>query len=227
MGDEGESEVYDLRLTAIKCTKKVLYDLLEAISMASKRLIKLRVSNIDINDIVLMTKMNETIYALPQLVELNLSSLKMNGSKLADLMQNIEHTCTNLSVLNISYNVLPTQESYHRKFMNSLLSIISESHKLIDLNISGMNLRNNIRNLMWPLARSRVLQAIHLSDNNLNAVTLSHVHLVFGIKDAAEKINLDSVTTCAIEAPMPRTMTSRQLEMQRIEKTKDNGGDVH
>ena len=62
---------------------------------------------------------------------------------------------------------------------------------------------------MWPLARSRVLQAIHLSDNNLNAVTLSHVHLVFGIKDAAEKIDLDSVTTCAIEAPMPRTMTSR------------------
>lgn len=90
VGDEGESEVYDLRLTAIKCTKKVLYDLLEAISMASKRLIKLRISSIDINDHVLMTKINETIYALPQLMELNLSSLKMNGGKLADLMQNIE-----------------------------------------------------------------------------------------------------------------------------------------
>lgn len=58
--------------------------------MASKRLTKLRISNIDINDIVLMTKMNETIYALPQLVELNLSSLKMNGGKLAELMYNIE-----------------------------------------------------------------------------------------------------------------------------------------
>ena len=66
---------------------------------------------------------------------------------------------------------------------------------------------------MWPLARSRVLQAIHLSDNNINAVTMSHVHLVFGIKESGEKIDLDSVTTCAIEAPMPRTMTSRQLEM--------------
>ena len=93
--------------------------------------------------------------------------------------------------------------------MDSLLTIITESNKLIDLNISGMNLRNNVRNLMWPLARSRVLQAIHLSDNNLNAVTMSHVHLVFGIKEAGEKIDLDSVTTCAIEAPMPRTMTSR------------------
>ena len=58
--------------------------------MASKRLTKLRISNIDINDIVLMTRMNETIYNLPQLVELNLSSLKMNGGKLAELMYNIE-----------------------------------------------------------------------------------------------------------------------------------------
>ena len=77
-------------MTAIKCTKKLLIDLLESIGMASKRLTKLRISNIDINDIVLMTKMNETIYALPQLVELNLSSLKMNGGKLAELMYNIE-----------------------------------------------------------------------------------------------------------------------------------------
>ena len=52
---------------------------------------------------------------------------------------------------------------------------------------------------------------------------MSHVHLVFGIKESGEKIDLDSVTTCAIEAPMPRTMTSRQLEMQRIEKSKDDG----
>ena len=108
VGGEGESEVSDLRLTAIKCTKKILFDLLEAIRMASARLTKLRISNVDVNDIVLMTKMNETVYALPQLVELNLSSLKMNGGKLAELMYNIADTCTNLSILNISYNVLPT-----------------------------------------------------------------------------------------------------------------------
>ena len=29
---------------------------------------------------------------------------------------------------------------------------------------------------------------------------------------------MDSVTACALDAPMPRTMTSRQLEMQRIEE---------
>ena len=75
------------------------------------------------------------------MIELNLSSLKMNGGKLAELMYNIADTCTNLSILNISYNVLPTQESHHKMFMDSLLSIINDSNKLIDLNISGMNLR--------------------------------------------------------------------------------------
>ena len=76
-----------------------------------------------------------------------------------------------------------------------------------------MNLRNNVRTLMWPLARSKTLQSIHLSDNNINAVTMTHLALVFGIKDTGDKIDLDSVTSCALEAPMPRTMTSRQLEM--------------
>ena len=47
---EGESEVSDLRLTAIKCTKKILFDLLEAIRMASARLTKLRISNVDVNE---------------------------------------------------------------------------------------------------------------------------------------------------------------------------------
>lgn len=65
VGGEGESEVSDLRLTAIKCTKKSLFDLLEAIRMACARLTKLRISNVDVNDIVLMKKMNETVYALP------------------------------------------------------------------------------------------------------------------------------------------------------------------
>ena len=65
VGGEGESEVSDLRLTAIKCTKKILFDLLEAIRMACARLTKLRISNVDVNDIVLMKKMNETVYALP------------------------------------------------------------------------------------------------------------------------------------------------------------------
>ena len=69
----------DLRLTAIKCTKKTLFNLLDGIGQAHHRLTKLRISSIDINDFVLMNKLNDTIYNLPQLTELNLASLKMNG----------------------------------------------------------------------------------------------------------------------------------------------------
>ena len=47
---------------------------------------------------------------------------------------------------------------------------------------------------------------------------MTHIFLVFGIKDPGDKIDLDSVTGGALDAPMPRTMTSRQLEMQRIEE---------
>ena len=95
---------------------------------------------------------------------------------------------------------------------------MTESDKLVLLDISGMNLRHHVREIMWPLARSRTLQSIHLSDNNINAVTMTHIFLVFGIKDPGDKIDLDSVTGGALDAPMPRTMTSRQLEMQRIEE---------
>ena len=79
VGHESENDVSDLRLTAIKCTKKTLFNLLDAIGQAHHRLTRLRISSIDINDFVLMNKLNDTIYNLPQLTELNLSSLKMNG----------------------------------------------------------------------------------------------------------------------------------------------------
>ena len=173
----------DLRLTAIKCTKKTLFNLLDAIGQAHHRLTKLRISSIDINDFVLMNKLNDTIYNLPQLTELNLSSLKINGKQMADLMWLIYDTCMNMAFLNLSYNILPTQPPYRKKFLDSLIKLVVESEKLVDLDISGMNLRNHVREIMWPLARSKTLQSIHLSDNNINAVTMTHLYLVFGIKD--------------------------------------------
>ena len=137
---------------------------------------------------------------------------------MADLMWIIYDTCMNMSFLNLSYNILPTQTAYRKRFLESLIRLVTESDKLVDLDISGMNLRHHVREIMWPLARSRTLQSIHLSDNNINAVTMTHIFLVFGIKDPGDKIDLDSVTGGALDAPMPRTMTSRQLEMQRIEE---------
>ena len=38
----------------------------------------------------------------------NLSSLKMNGKQIADLMWIIYDSCMNISNLNLSYNILPT-----------------------------------------------------------------------------------------------------------------------
>lgn len=65
IGEDSENDVSDLRLTSIRCTKKNLYDLLHGISLAHHRLTKLRISSIEINDFVLMSKLNETIYNLP------------------------------------------------------------------------------------------------------------------------------------------------------------------
>ena len=98
------------------------------------------------------------------------------------------------------------------------MRLVTESEKLVDIDISGMNLRNGVREIMWPLARSKTLQSIHLSDNNINAVTMTHLLMVFGIKDTGDNLDVDTVASVALDAPMPRTMTSRQLEMQRIEE---------
>ena len=130
-----------------------------------------------------MKQLNETVVCLHQLTELNLSSLKINGGQLADLMWNIYEECSNMQILNISYNILPRKEDCRTKFLDNLVKLVLESDKLIDLDISGMNLRNNVKVIMWPLARSRTLQSIHLSDNNITSVTTTHLLMVFGIKD--------------------------------------------
>ena len=100
---DSENDVCDLRLTSIKCTSKTLCDLLDGIGKAHHRLTKVRISSIDVNDFVMMNKLNDTIYNLPQLTELNLSSLKINGKAIADMMYLICDTCMNMSFLNIKY----------------------------------------------------------------------------------------------------------------------------
>ena len=110
---------------------------------------------------------------------------------------------------------------YRRKFLDNLIKLIDDSDKLIDLDISGMNLRDNVREVMWPLSRSRTLQSIHLSDNNISAVAMTHILMVFGIKDVGDAAEFDAMSN-ALEAPMPKMMTTRQLEMQRIEESHQN-----
>jgi len=60
--------------------------------------------------------------------------------------------------------------------------ITDESMKLIDIDLSGMNFRENVMSIQWPLAKSATLQAIHLSDNNLPKAVEINLLMVFGIK---------------------------------------------
>ena len=56
-----------------------------------------------------------------------------------------------------------------------------------------------------------------MSDNNISRVAQTHLMMVFGIKDTGGEADLDCMSA-AMDAPIPRTMTTRQLEMQRIEE---------
>jgi len=66
--------------------------------------------------------------------------------------------------------------------MLNLVTMISNSPKLIDLDLSGMNFRSNVKMIQWPLAKSKTLQAIHLSDNNVPKAVEINMLMVFGIK---------------------------------------------
>ena len=72
--------------------------------------------------------------------------------------------------------------------------MITNSAKLIDINLSGMNLRSNIQAIQWPLAKSKTLQAIHLSDNNIPKAIEINMLMVFGVKSTDDASDGFSIT---------------------------------
>lgn len=60
--------------------------------------------------------------------------------------------------------------------------MVQTASKLIDLDISGMNLQHSVKILQWPLAKSETLQSIHLSDNNIPKAIEKNLLMAFGIK---------------------------------------------
>lgn len=62
--------------------------------------------------------------------------------------------------------------------------MIKSSSKLIDINLSGMNFKENVKEIQWPLAKSKTIQAIHLSDNNIPKAVEINMLMVFGVKSA-------------------------------------------
>ena len=60
--------------------------------------------------------------------------------------------------------------------------MIKTSSSLIDIDLSGMNFKENVKDIQWALAKSKTLQAIHLSDNNIPKAIETNMLMVFGVK---------------------------------------------
>ena len=72
--------------------------------------------------------------------------------------------------------------------------MITTASKLIDIDLSGMNFRSNVKAIQWPLAKSKTLQAIHLSDNNIPKATEINMLMVFGVKSTDDLADNFSIT---------------------------------
>jgi len=107
-------------------------------------------------------------------------------------MEVISENCAQIQYLNLSYNSLPLHREWCGHFLTHLLNMINTSSKLIDINLSGMNFRDNVKAIQWPLAKSKTLQSIHMSDNNIPKAAETNMLMVFGIKsnDSGEEISL-------------------------------------
>ena len=76
--------------------------------------------------------------------------------------------------------------------MTHLINLINTSSKLIDMNLSGMNLREHVKALQWPISKSKTLQSVHLSDNNIPKAVETNMLMVFGIKsnDSGDELSI-------------------------------------
>lgn len=187
LAPDSEGDLNDLRFTSIKASKHDLNLLLQQLSRSSNanRLTRLRLSYVEINEFVLMQSLTQTVYNLPQLQELNLCAVHMHGKQFAELMTVIQEQCGQLAYLNLSQNQVPLNKEWLTLFVSELSTMICESQKLIDINLAGMNLRESVSEIMLPLAKSKTLQAIHLSDNNIPRKLERRLLKLFGIQQEA------------------------------------------
>jgi len=194
LSSDHESDLNDLRITAVKSSKHEVNLLLQALAKCTNRLVRLRLSHIQINEFVLMESLKQMVFNMPHIQELNLSFINVHGRQLADLMEVIQDNCQQIQYLNLSYNSLPSNLTWQQKFLHHLVILINTSSKLIDIDLSGMNLRENVKAIQWPLAKSKTLEAIHLSDNNLPKPTEINMLMVFGVKCSGDDVDNFSIT---------------------------------
>ena len=155
----------------------------------NSRLTRLRISNVEIDEFVLMESLKSMVDAGTSLYELNLSCISVHGRQLAELMECISK-CGQLQYLNLSYNSVPLNKKWQDHFMEHLAQFITDNPRLILINLSGMNFRDTVRTIQWPLAKSQSLQSIHLSDNNIPKATEINMLMCFGVKNNDESSEL-------------------------------------
>lgn len=137
---------------------------------------------VEIDEFVLMNSLKLMVDNMPQIQELNLQAINIHGRQLAELMERISENCQRIKYLNISYNSLPMNKEWLKPFLTHLVTMIKSSSNLIMINLSGMNFRENVKEIQWPLAKSQTLQSIHLSDNNIPKAVETNMLMVFGVK---------------------------------------------
>ena len=148
LSSEAEGELSDLRITRVKITKHDLNLLLQALANQNDcKLTRLRISHVVIDEIVLMNSLKRMIDNLPNLRELNLQNINIHGRQLADLMECINDQCKRIYYLNISYNSLPLNKEWLKSFLTHLVEMIKTSSSLIDIDLSGMNLKENVKDI--------------------------------------------------------------------------------
>ena len=92
-----------------------------------------------------------------------------------------------LKQLDLSHNALAAELSNKAaiSFIEQTVAFMDASVSLQHLNLSSVNLRSRVLQIMWPAARSRSLIAIHLDNNEIPSAQLPYVFAAFGIKTSA------------------------------------------
>lgn len=81
--------------------------------------------------------------------------------------------------------------------MTNLIRFIEneENTKLVDLDLSNMNLQSRVEKLTWPIANSKTIQSMHLSNNEIPKNVLTDLLMVFGIRKDESQNEIVSFTT--------------------------------
>jgi hypothetical protein len=143
---------------------------MEIIDQSLVPLKKLKLSGLNLNHVSLVSYIYNQFYSNPGLLELDLSHSKLFPKDFANIMEHLANEFDNppnmkLATLNVSYI---STNGYTEKISENLATIIEKSIFLMHLDISGLNLNNDIKPIIKAVKSNTILISIHLNDNSLS-----------------------------------------------------------